>query len=135
MVEQQRKYKTKQGEAVSAYLTERPDSYLSVDEVWSALVAAGDRVGRSTVYRKLESMAQEGSALKATAPGGEARYRIAVGQSSGQLVCLSCGRAFPLDCHMVQDFSAHVREHHGFQIDAARTVLYGLCEDCKELEA
>lgn len=131
MAEAQRKYKTKQGEAVSAYLAERPDSYLSVDEVWSALVAAGGRVGRSTVYRKLESMASEGLALKATAPGGEARYRIASSSATGQLVCLACGRAFALDCHMVEAFSDHVLSHHGFRIDPARTVLYGLCESCR----
>lgn len=98
--------------------------------MWSGIVADGGSVGRSTVYRSLEAMAAEGAALKATAPNGEARYRVADGSASAQLVCLECGRALPLDCHMVGGFSDHVLEHHGFRIDAARTVLYGLCKEC-----
>lgn len=131
MAETQRKYKTKQREVVSAYLAQQGDRYMSVDDVWSGLSADGESVGRSTVYRCLESMAAEGSALKATAPGGEARYRIASGASAGQLVCLACGRALPLDCHMVEEFSDHVLSHHGFKIDATRTVFYGLCDSCR----
>ena len=77
-------------------------------------------------------MAADGSALKATSPGGEARYRVATGNAAGQLVCLACGRVLPLDCHMVSEFSSHVLEHHSFRIDPARTVLYGFCESCME---
>ena len=77
-------------------------------------------------------MAQNGSALKAVMPGGEARYRIAGPNATAQLVCLGCGRALPLDCHMASDFSNHVLADHGFRIDNARTVLYGTCAECME---
>ena len=128
---EQRKYKTKQREAVSAYLAQHCERYFSVDDVWSAVSADGARIGRSTVYRCLEAMATDGSALKATTPGGEARYKVAGDSPAGQLVCLKCGQAFALDCHMVVEFSSHVQEHHGFMIDPARTVLYGLCGACR----
>ena len=65
---EQRKYKTKQREAVSAYLAQHCERYFSVDDVWSAVSADGARIGRSTVYRCLEAMATDGSALKATTP-------------------------------------------------------------------
>lgn len=132
MAEQQRRYRTRQREAVSAFLAENGDRYLSVDDVWTAVSSSGASIGRSTVYRCLETMASDGSVLKATSPGGEARYRLADGKPSGQLVCLRCGRVLPLDCHMVDDFSSHVLEHHAFRIDPTRTVLYGLCAPCME---
>lgn len=131
-VAQQRRYQTKQRELVSTYLAQHADRYLSVDEVWSGVCSQGAVIGRTTVYRNLEVMTADGSARKATAPGGEARYRAAGDEATGQLVCLGCGRALPLDCHMVVDFSAHVLEHHAFRIDPTRTVLYGFCEQCME---
>lgn len=130
MTEQRRRYKTRQREAVYAYLAENADRYLSVDDVWAGMSASGATVGRSTVYRCLESMSDEGTAWKATIPGGESRYRMVVDSAQGQLVCLGCGRALALDCHMVADFSTHVLNHHGFAIDPARTALYGWCGDC-----
>lgn len=133
-METQRKYKTKQREIVAEYLKANDDRYLSVDDVWSGIASGGTSVGRSTVYRCMEAMASEGSVLKAVAPGGESRYRLAGGGPSGQLVCLGCGCALPLDCHMVADFSEHVLEQHAFEIDPSRTVLYGLCGDCMETD-
>ena len=132
MAASQRKYKTKQRELVTNYLACHTDCYLSVDEVWTGIAADGESVGRTTVYRSLEAMASDGSALKATTPSGEGRYHIASDSTSGQLVCLDCGRALPLDCRMLEDFHAHVLEHHGFRVDATRTVLYGHCKDCIE---
>lgn len=130
MTAQRRSYRTRQRKLVSAYLADNDGRYHSVDDVWAGISSQGTEVGRSTVYRCLEDMAATGFALKATSPGGEARYRIAGESVIGQLVCLGCGRALPLDCHMVNDFSAHVLEHHSFRIDPTRTVLYGLCGDC-----
>ena len=49
----------------------------------------------------------------------------------GQLVCLDCGRVLPLDCHMLDEFFAHVRAHHGFVIEGSRNVLYGHCAECR----
>ncbi|MBQ9059338.1 MAG: transcriptional repressor [Atopobiaceae bacterium] len=126
------KYKTRQRDLVSSCLANNEGRYLTVDEIWSSLISSGERIGRSTVYRNLESMVSAGFALKVTAPGGEARYRIAQAQSTGQLVCLDCGQALPLDCHMVGEFTEHVLEHHSFKVEPTRTVLYGVCEDCMD---
>ena len=124
------KYNTHQRELVSTCLTAHADRYLTVDEVWLAVTHVGGHVGRTTVYRNLEALANAGIVLKATAPGGEASYRLKPKGATGQLVCVECRKAFPLDCHMTEEFSDHVLEHHGFKVLPARTVLYGLCRDC-----
>jgi len=123
-------YNTHQRELVSTCLTAHADRYLTVDEVWLAVSHVGGHVGRTTVYRNLEALASAGKVLKATAPGGEASYRLRPKGATGQLVCVECRRAFPLDCHMATEFSDHVLEHHGFKVLPTRTVLYGLCQDC-----
>ena len=129
---EERTYRTRQRELVSACLAEHARHYLTVDMVRVLLTAAGEKVGRSTVYRNLEAMAASGAALKAMAPGREASYRLAPedGEPAGQLVCLDCGEVLPLDCHMVGEMASHVLHDHHFRIEPARTVLYGVCENC-----
>lgn len=131
-MQERAKYKTRQRELVARLLEENAGRYLTVDDVHAAAAIAGERVGRTTVYRALEAMAQDGRALKAHVPGGEASYRFAEDGAAGQLVCLECGSVFPLDCSSAASFAEHVLDGHGFRVDPARTVLYGRCRDCME---
>lgn len=123
-------YRTRQRKMIEGCLSTHADTYLSVDEVFLLLKEEGNEVGRTTVYRNLETLAQENVAIKAASMKGEARYRLAPVTTSGVLVCSTCGGTFPLDCHMLSDFAHHVKNHHGFQIDAAHTILYGQCDLC-----
>lgn len=128
-----RGYNTEQRRLVSACLDARADRYQTVDEVFEALREQGTSVGRTTVYRTLERMAADGTVSKVVgAPGSSALYRRAGEAEQGQLLCLECGRVFPLDCGMLATFDEHVREHHGFAIDQRRTVICGVCEQCLE---
>ncbi len=133
-------YSTKQRGLIRSVLAAAGDSFFTVDDVCARLAGRGAAVGRTTVYRTLESLVSEGSLAKvADIRGGAARYRVLAeadaGQaddaiSQGQLRCISCGRVIPLDCGMLASFTSHVQEDHGFKIDPLRTVLYGTCAQC-----
>ncbi len=128
-------YSTEQRRLVMSYMDAHADRYQTVDEVLRGLHDDGARIGRTTVYRALDRLVDERLVSKvAAARGASASYRridTAVDEPQGQLLCLECGRAFPLDCSMLQDFADHIREHHGFVINQDRTVFCGLCEDCR----
>lgn len=134
MTTERGRYRTRQRTLVSACLAGHVDRYLTVDEVCAAVQEQGERVGRTTVYRNLEVLVEAGDVLKATAPGGEASYRLRPEGPAGQLVCVTCGRAYPLECHMVDEFAHHVYADHGFKVLTDRTVLYGLCAACQNGE-
>ena len=51
-----RTYKTRQRDAIAAYLAANADRYLSVDDVWAGVAQNGARVRRTTVYRSLEAL-------------------------------------------------------------------------------
>ncbi|VWL95889.1 Zinc uptake regulation protein [Collinsella sp. AK_207A] len=136
------RYNTRQRGVISALMGSCSDRYLSVDEVCELLRARGEAVGRTTVYRTLERLAAEGCVAKVSGIRGEAaQYRgvpvaddaDAVGPM-GQLRCERCGRAFPLDCDMLQSFVHHVSHEHGFLVDQRRTVIYGVCAACQAAE-
>ena len=128
-------YNTEQKRLVMECLDASADRYQTVDDILGALHARGSSIGRTTVYRTVEKLAAEGLVAKVVgARGSSASYKRLPDQQGapqGQLLCLSCGRAFPLDCSMLQSFSDHVREHHGFVVDQRRTVICGTCADCR----
>ena len=131
------RYNTKQRQLVMACMAAHQDAFLTVDDVCDRLREGDRAVGRTTVYRTLEALAQEGTLSKVvSARGAAARYKLlpqapeADASAQGQLCCLACGRAIPLSCEMLGSFATHVRRDHGFVIDGRRTVLYGYCQDC-----
>ncbi len=126
-------YATKQRALVMARLENSTDRYQTVDELFDALRREGLSIGRTTVYRTLEKLVDEGLVSKvASTRGGSAHYRLAGSDhEQGQLLCIECGRALPLDCDMLGEFAEHIRAHHGFAIDQHRTVLCGVCPDCQ----
>lgn len=126
-------YRTQQKALVAECMAEHADRFLTVDDVWNTLKSCGSTIGRTTVYRTLEAAVAQGSMVKvAGIKGGAARYRARSSQDrQGQLSCIRCGAVLPLDCSMLQSFSQHVKERHGFEIDQRRTVLYGLCAACE----
>lgn len=127
-----RGYHTEQRKLVERCLDANTDRYLTVDEVYETLREGGENIGRTTVYRTLERLAGTGSVSKVVgAPGSSALYKRLTDQDQGQLLCLECGRVFPLDCSMLSSFADHVREHHGFAIDQRRTVICGVCDECR----
>ncbi len=130
-------YKTEQRQLVATCLEQNADRYQTVDEILGILRSQGSNIGRTTVYRTLERLSQEGQVTKVVgAPGSSAFYRLATPDDAeqGQLLCLGCGRVFPLDCSMLASFADHVLEHHGFELDSRRTVLCGECADCRRSE-
>lgn len=131
-------YNTRQRELVRSLMDAHTDSYLTVDAVSALLASDGHHIGRTTVYRALERLSAEGLVAKVAGIRGEAaQYRgIPAGEAShpgemGQLRCVRCGRAFPLDCEMLASFDEHVLHEHGFAIDPRLTVLYGMCAACR----
>lgn len=134
---QRGQYSTRQRELVISLLRENPSDFMTVDAACSAIAKTGQRIGRTTVYRTLESLAAEGTVAKvADVRGRAAQYRLLApedgqGTPQGQLRCTRCGKIIPLDCHMLGDFTRHVEQEHGFAIDRQRTVFCGLCADCR----
>ena len=127
-------YNTRQRQLINACLAAHGDAYLSVDDVCGILRDQGACIGRTTVYRTLEALAAQGAVSKVANTNGQATlYRLvaeAEDGAHGQLCCLACGKAIPLDCGMLRSFSEHVHADHGFVINQRRTVLYGYCQAC-----
>ncbi len=129
-------YKTKQRQAILDLLDKNTDCHLTADEIFEALAKNSVRVSRTTVYRYLDMLVNEGVVRKFDQGNGEKScFQIVSDKGCHEhyhLKCTGCGKLIHLECELVKELEKHISEEHGFKIDQTRTVFYGLCENCKK---
>ncbi len=127
-------YKTRQRAATENILKENSNIHMTVDDIVLKLNENGENVGRTTVYRTLEKLVNEGKVRKYTAENESAcfQYLSDTGHCHEHfhLKCTGCGELLHLDCRQVAELANHISCEHGFSLDTGRTVLYGRCAKC-----
>ena len=133
-------YQTKQKAQILQYFETHPQAHLTAAELTQAMAECGTPIGAATVYRTLERLEAEGRVRRYTLDErGGACWQYVQGQSEDtachshfHLKCIECGQLLHVDCEYLQGIGAHILAHHGFTVDHSRTVLYGLCEHCRQ---
>ena len=129
------KYRTRQRAEIINYLEAHAGSHLTTEEILAAL----PNVGRSTVYRMLESLVKDGTVRRFAGEAGRSACFQYVGETGSchehfHLKCTDCGKVIHLECEKLTECSAHILEEHGFRTDLARTLIYGRCLECSRKE-
>lgn len=128
-----KEYMTRQRAQVLALLQGDPARDFSAEELAERLQGSG--VNRSTVYRNLDKLAQNGMVLQKISADGTRkvyRYNAAYGCAGHlHLVCARCGRVVHLEHGLTEDISSLLQRESGFCMDAESTVIRGLCDRCK----
>ena len=130
-------YKTRQKEQILQYLISRSGQHITAQEISRHLADAGTPVGTATIYRTLEQLADDGTLRKYTIDSRTSACYEYVPETQGcnrhfHLKCMQCGTLFHVTCEHLNSLESHISEHHGFQIDQSRTVLYGVREKCRK---
>lgn len=122
---------TAQADIVREALAES-GTFRSAQEVYARLRGGGHTIGLSTVYRHLQSLAEQGLADVIVNPGGEATYRFCQTQGTHHhhLVCRQCGRAEEVEGRAVERWAAAVAAQHGFTEVDHTLEVFGTCAKC-----
>lgn len=136
-MEQAKGYKTKQRSRILEFLIENKERHVRVEEVTDWLREHGGSVGKSTVYRYLDKLVEQGEVRRYhLAEGMGACYQYGGGQEACHchyhMKCTGCGRLFHVECEQLGGLTAHIEKDHDFVIDLSKTVFYGLCSSCQE---
>lgn len=128
---------TKQGQTILDCLEENEDRHLTAEELSELLKARNESVSTATIYRQLEKLTVHGLIRKyISSPDEPACYQFHGKEkecaSHFHLKCTVCNKLFHVSCPHLNEIEHHVFEHHGFLVDNTRTVLYGVCEDCRK---
>lgn len=127
-----RSYNTKQKDSIMLAIDSFGEKHFTAEDIFRIL-ASDSGVGVSTIYRHLDKLAGEGKIQKYFLEGQGACYqKKECKEKHFHLKCTKCGRLEHLSCDNLKKISSHVLDEHGFEIDSARTVFYGVCRECRE---
>jgi len=87
-------------------------------------------VSRQAVYDVLHALTASGLLRRIEPTGSVARYESRVGDNHHHLVCRSCGAIADVDCAVGTIPCLTASEDHGFAIDEAEVIYWGLCPEC-----
>ena len=105
------------------------------DHLGVEAIAAGvrDRIGHvslQAVYEALHALTTAGLLRRIEPVGSPARFEGRVGDNHHHVVCRSCGVVADVDCAVGEAPCLTASGEHGFSIDEAEVVYWGLCPDC-----
>ncbi len=120
---------TKQREAVAAFLADE-ETFVSAQQIYAGLRAAGSSIGLATVYRTLQGLAADGALDVLRSADGEVVYRRCTsGSHHHHLVCRVCGRTVEVEGPAVERWADAVAAQHGFR-DVSHTLeVFGTCAE------
>lgn len=126
-------YKTKQRQILIDFFKKNNNKQYSIKEITDSV--SNNDIGKSTVYRLIDKMTEDGSIRRFRGINGKSVLYQYVGEqhecdSHFHLKCVKCGLLVHLECDYMNSLNKHIEEHHKFEIDSSKTILYGLCSEC-----
>ena len=91
---------------------------------------AGESIGLTTVYRSLQSLADDKMVDVLRRDDGESIYRLCGGSHHHHLVCKGCGNAIEIPGGSIEKWAKTMASEHGFRDVGHSAEIYGLCPKC-----
>lgn len=126
-------YNTRQKEYILNFLKNNESKAYTSDALWNELKKEGISVGKTTVYRFLESLSQAGKVKKIKLDDNKSVCYEFLKEDCNEhyhLKCVGCGELIHTDCSILSKMKDHFLSEHGFKVDNVKTVIYGRCEKC-----
>ena len=88
-------------------------------------------LGRATIFRALDVLAEIGVIERLDLPSGEHAFVACQPSHHHHVVCASCGRATWVEDHGLEQVAAEIGRMTGYRIATHRLELFGVCPDCQ----
>ena len=98
--------------------------HMSAEEVYKALIEAGEDVGLATVYRVLTQFESAGLVVRHNFEGGHSVFEIAKGDHHDHMVCMETGKIIEFCDADIEELQHKIAEQHGYEILDHSLVLY-----------
>ncbi|WP_439509918.1 ferric iron uptake transcriptional regulator [Marinimicrobium koreense] len=98
--------------------------HMSAEDVYKALMEAGDDVGLATVYRVLTQFESAGLVERHNFDGGHSVFEIARGEHHDHMVCMDSGEVIEFHNEEIERLQQQIAEQHGYELVDHNLVLY-----------
>ncbi|HTR75101.1 MAG TPA: Fur family transcriptional regulator [Solirubrobacterales bacterium] len=92
----------------------------------------GGKVSPQAVYDVLRALTEAGLVRRIEPAGSVARYESRVGDNHHHIICRACGAIADVDCAIGETPCLTASDTHGFSIDEAEVIYWGLCPTCRK---
>ncbi len=110
--------------------TVRSGDHLDVEAIASGVRDRVGHVSLQAVYEALHALTAAGLVRRIEPAGSPARFEGRVGDNHHHVVCRSCGVVADVDCAVGETPCLTASDTHGFTIDEADVIYWGLCPGC-----
>ena len=104
--------------------------HATADDLVDDVRASIGSVSRQAVFDALAMLTEEGLIRRIQPARSAARYEDRVDDNHHHLVCRGCGRMVDVDCAVGYRPCLEAAEDHGFTIDEAEVIYWGICPVC-----
>jgi Fur family ferric uptake transcriptional regulator len=98
--------------------------HLSAEDVYRALITAGEDVGLATVYRVLTQFETAGLVTRHHFETGHSVFELAKGEHHDHMVCVETGDVVEFADPIIEQRQREIAAEHGFELVDHSLVLY-----------
>ncbi|TQS45583.1 Fur family transcriptional regulator [Cryptosporangium phraense] len=109
----------------------RVEPHVTADVVARRVRSEGVAISTQGVYDVLDALTAAGLTRRIEPAGSPAVYETRVGDNHHHLVCRSCGVIVDVECVVGEAACLMPSDNHGFAVDEAEVVFWGLCPTCQ----
>ncbi len=99
--------------------------HMSAEDVYKALLDAGEDVGLATVYRVLTQFEQAGLVERHNFDGGHSVFELDSGEHHDHLVCTETGKVIEFHNDKIEALQEEIAKKLGYELVDHNLVLYG----------
>ena len=105
--------------------------HVAAEDITEAVRNKLGSISRQAVYDTLGVFVEKNLLRRIQPAGSVARYEDRVGDNHHHLVCRGCDLMYDIDCAVGATPCLTADDDHGFLIDEAEVVHWGLCPACQ----
>jgi Fur family ferric uptake transcriptional regulator len=110
-------------------------SHATADEIAEEVRGVIGTISRQAVYDSLGVLVDKHLLRRIQPAGSAARYEDRVGDNHHHLICRTCGTTVDVDCAVGAVPCLTADDDHGFLIDEAEVIYWGVCSGCRTTAA
>ncbi|MER6220035.1 Fur family transcriptional regulator [Streptomyces sp. 900105755] len=115
--------------------TVRHGDHLDVEAIASGVRARVGHISLQAVYDALHALTTAKLIRRIEPAGSPARFEGRVGDNHHHVLCRSCGAVADVDCAVGDAPCLTASDDHGFAIDEAEVIYWGLCPACSTVSS
>lgn len=105
-------------------LEDSRQKHMSAEDVYKALIEAGEEVGLATIYRVLTQFEAAGLVMRHNFDSGHSVFELNEGEHHDHMVCTQSGKVIEFRNEQIEKLQQDIADKHGYELVDHSLVLY-----------